>query len=209
MIELFDNLSQLLAVALGCALSMVQYLRSRRTPWFLLSCFYGCFGLGLIYWLLYTSLVPDASPMFYVSDIGWISCFLFLLVLQVGFAERGEHRRTGFLPWLSVVLIVPLTIYYISLGDVLYNLIVGVLMIAILWLALSGLATARRHPQRSAGKRRFHLTMIVYILLENALWLTSYPWRGDSLGNPYFWCDFAVTLSLLALYPAVRKAVAP
>ena len=91
----------------------------------------------------------------------------------------------------------------------LYNLIVGVLMIAILWLALAGLATARRHPQRSASKTRFHLTMIVYILLENALWLTSYPWRGDSLGNPYFWCDFAVTLSFLALYPAVRKAVAP
>lgn len=147
--------------------------------------------------------------MFYVSDIGWISCFLFLLVLQVGFAERGEHRRAGFLPWLSVVLIVPLTIYYISLGDVLYNLIVGVLMIAILWLALSGLATARRHPQRSIGERRFHLTMIVYILLENALWLSSYPWRGDGLSNPYFWCDFAVTISLLALYPAVRKAVAP
>ena len=208
MIELFDNLSQLLAVALGCALSTVQYLHSRRTPWFLLSCFYGCFGLGLIYWLLYTSLVPDASPMFYVSDIGWISCFLFLLVLQVGFAERGEHRRAGFLPWLSVVLIVPLTIYYISLGDVLYNLIVGVLMIAIFWLALSGLATARRHPQQAADKRRFHLTMIVYILFENALWLSSYPWRGDSLANPYFWCDFAVTLSLLALYPAVRKAVA-
>lgn len=175
MIELFDNLSQLLAVALGCALSTVQYLRSRRTPWFLLSCFYGCFGLGLIYWLLYTSLVPDASPMFYVTDIGWISCFLFLLVLQVGFAERGEHRRAGFLPWISVVLIVPLTIYYISLGDVLYNLIVGVLMIAILWLALSGLSAARRHPQRFADKTRFHLTMIVYILLENALWLSSYP----------------------------------
>lgn len=147
--------------------------------------------------------------MFYVSDIGWISCFLFLLVLQVGFAERGEHRRAGFLPWLSVVLIVPLTIYYISLGDVLYNLIVGVLMIAILWLALSGLATARRHPQQAADKRRFHLTMIVYILFENALWLSSYPWRGDGLINPYFWCDFAVTISLLALYPAVRKAVAP
>lgn len=209
MIELFDNLSQLLAVVLGCALSTVQYLHSRRTPWFLLSCFYGCFGLGLIYWLLYTSLVPDASPMFYVSDIGWISCFLFLLVLQVGFAERGEHRRAGFLPWLSVALIVPLTIYYISLGDVLYNLIIGVLMIAILWLALSGLAAARRHPQQAVGKTRFHLTMIVYILLENALWLSSYPWRGDGLSNPYFWCDFAVTISLLALYPAVRKAVAP
>lgn len=148
-------------------------------------------------------------PCFTSPTSAGSAAFFFLLVLQIGFAERGEHRRAGFLPWLSVVLIVPLTIYYISLGDVLYNLIVGVLMIAILWLALAGLATVRRHPQRSVGKRRFHLTMIVYILLENALWLSSYPWRGDGLSNPYFWCDFVVTLSLLALYPAVRKAVAP
>ena len=57
------------------------YLRSRRQPYFLLCCFYGCFGFGLLYLLLYTLLVTDAPPMFYVSDIGWISCFLFVATM--------------------------------------------------------------------------------------------------------------------------------
>ena len=82
MAELIDNLTQLLAALSGCVLSGVFYLRSRRQPYFLLCCFYGCFGFGLLYWLLYTLLVTGAPPMFYVSDIGWISCFFFLLLLR-------------------------------------------------------------------------------------------------------------------------------
>ena len=54
MIEFIDNLIQLLAVLSGCILSGLSYLRSRSQTWFLLCCFYGCFGLGLLYWLLYT-----------------------------------------------------------------------------------------------------------------------------------------------------------
>ena len=82
MVEFIDNLTQLLASLYGCVVSGVFYLRSRRQPYFLLCCFYGCFGFRLLYWLLYALLVTDTPPMFYVSDIGWISCFLFLLLLQ-------------------------------------------------------------------------------------------------------------------------------
>ena len=87
MTELVDNLTQLLAALSGCVLSGALYLRSRGQPYFLLCCFYGCFGMGLLYWLLYTLLVTDAPPMFYVSDIGWISCFIFLLLLQYSLVD--------------------------------------------------------------------------------------------------------------------------
>ena len=56
MIEFIDNLTQLLAALSGCVLSGVLYLKSRRQPYFLLCCFYGCFGSGMLYWLLYTLL---------------------------------------------------------------------------------------------------------------------------------------------------------
>ncbi len=92
MVEFLDNLTQLLAALSGCVLAGVFYLRSRRQPYFLLCCFYGCFGFGLLYWLLYTLLVTDAPPMFYVSDIGWISCFLFLLLLQYSLVDKEEPR---------------------------------------------------------------------------------------------------------------------
>ena len=60
---------------------------------------------------------------------------------------------------------------------------------------------------RSRQKLFFSLVLLAFLCLENCLWLTSYPWAGDTLANPYFWCDFAVTASLLALFPAVRKVV--
>ena len=90
MIEFIDNLIQLLVVLSGCVLSGIFYLKSRRQPYFLLCCFYGCFGLGLLYWLLYMILVTDTPSIFYVSDIGWISSFLFLLLLQYSLADKEE-----------------------------------------------------------------------------------------------------------------------
>ena len=207
MAELIDNLTQLLAALSGCVLSGVFYLRSRRQPYFLLCCFYGCFGFGLLYWVRYTLLVTGAPPMFYVSDMGWISCFLFLLLLQYSLADKEERTLKSRLPWLALVMEIPLTAYFISIGDVLYNLIVGALMAAMLRLAIRGLVWQSKQPKQDPGKWFFHLVTIGYILLENCLWLSSYPWAGDTLANPYFWFDFAVTVSILALFPAVRKAV--
>ncbi|HJA30971.1 MAG TPA: histidine kinase [Candidatus Eisenbergiella pullicola] len=205
MVEFIDNLTQLLAALAGFLLSGASYLKSRRQPYFLLCCFYGCFGFGMLYWLLYTLLVTDAPPMFYVSDIGWISCFLFLLLLQYSFSDKEERSLQSRLPWLALVIIIPLTAYFISIGDALYNLIVGALMAAMLWTAVRGLVWQKKQPNQS--RRFFHFAVIGFLVLENCLWLSSYPWVGDTLANPYFWFDFAVTASLLMLFPAVRKAV--
>ena len=205
MVEFIDNLTQLLAALAGFLLSGASYLKSRRQPYFLLCCFYGCFGFGMLYWLLCTRGVTDAPPMFYVSDIGWIRCFLFLLLLQYSFSDKEERSLQSRLPWLALVIIIPLTAYFISIGDALYNLIVGALMAAMLWTAVRGLVWQKKQPNQS--RRFFHFAVIGFLVLENCLWLSSYPWVGDTLANPYFWFDFAVTASLLMLFPAVRKAV--
>ena len=205
MIEFIDNLIQLLVVLSGCVLSGIFYLKSRRQPYFLLCCFYGFFGLGLLYWLLYMILVTDTPSIFYVSDIGWISSFLFLLLLQYSLADKEESLFRSRVPWLAFAVEIPLTVYFISIGDALYNLIVGALMTAMFWLAIRGLVWQRKQPQRN--KLFFPLVLLVFLCLENCLWLSGYPWAGDTLANPYFWFDFAVTAMFLALFPAVRKAV--
>ena len=205
MVEFIDNLTQLLAALTSFLLSGASYLKSRRQPYFLLCCFYGCFGFGMLYWLLYTLFVTDAPPMFYVSDIGWISCFLFLLLLQYSLSDKEERTLRSRLPWLALVIEIPLTVYFISIGDALYNLIIGVLMSAMLWTAIRELVWQKRKAQRN--RRFFYLVLLLFLCLENCLWLSSYPWAGDTLANPYFWIDFAVTASLLVLFPAVRKAV--
>lgn len=207
MAEIMDNLTQLLVALSGCVLSGIFYLKSRKQPYLLLGCFYGCFGFALLYWLLYLHLAKETPSIFYVSDIGWISGFLFLVLLQNSLADKEEHRLKSRAPWLALVIEIPLTAYFITISDVLYNLIVGALMSALLWLAIRGLVWQSKQPKADRGKRFFLLAMIGYITLENCLWLSSYPWAGDTLANPYFWFDFAVTASILVLFPAVRKAV--
>ena len=50
MIEFWDYLSQFLAVTAGFCAALRAYLKSRGQPWFLLTCFYGTFALGTLYW---------------------------------------------------------------------------------------------------------------------------------------------------------------
>lgn len=207
MVEIVDNLIQLLASLFCCILSGVFYMKSRRRPYFALCCFYGCFWLGLLYWLLYIVLVADTPSIFYVSDIGWISCFLFLLLLQYSLADEEERSFHSRIQWLALVVEIPLTAYFITIGDVVYNLMMGALMTAMLWNVIRGLVWQRRQRLPERGKIFFYAAMAGYILLENCLWLSSYPWVGDTLANPYFWFDFAVTASLLVLLAAARKAV--
>ena len=56
MIGFWDYLSQFLAVTAGFCAALRAYLKSRRQPWFLLTCFYGTFALGTLYWTLHLLL---------------------------------------------------------------------------------------------------------------------------------------------------------
>ena len=56
MIEFWDYLSQFLAVTAGFCAALRAYLKSREQPWFLLTCFYGTFALGTLYWTLHLLL---------------------------------------------------------------------------------------------------------------------------------------------------------
>ena len=207
--EIIDNFSQFVVTLLGCVFSGILYLKYRRQPYFILSCFYGCFSLAGLYWMLYTILITDTPPIFYVSDIGWVAGFLFLLLLQDSLAQTEERTFKCRAVWLAPLTIVPLTIYFISIGNVLYNLIVGGIMLLFLWRSLRGFTYWKRQPKEKRNRCFFHVTAIAFVALEHCLWISSYPWRGDGWSNPYFWIDFAVTASLFSLLPAVRKAVKP
>ena len=63
MIEFWDYLSQFLAVTAGFCAALRAYLKSRRQPWFLLTCFYGTFALGTLYWTDRKSTRLNSSHM--------------------------------------------------------------------------------------------------------------------------------------------------
>ena len=89
--ELISNLFQFAVTLLGFCLSGIWYLKDRKQTCFLLTCFYGCFALGSLYWTLYLLLFSETPQVFYGSDFGWLASgfFLFFWHYTLSFAGEG------------------------------------------------------------------------------------------------------------------------
>ena len=94
--ELVSNLGQFVITLLGFCLSGIHYLKSRKQAYFLLTCFYGCFTLGSLYWTLYLLLFSRTPQVFYVSEFGWVASVIFFLSCNMLFPpRRKEIFRAG------------------------------------------------------------------------------------------------------------------
>lgn len=194
-----DNLIQLFAALLGAVLSGGCYLKSRRQPYFLMVGFYGCFALGALYWTLYLFLFSQTPQVFYVSEVGWISSVLFLLILQDKLASVEEKSRRTRAAWLAPAVGVPLMVFFCTYGDILSNLIWCGLMILASFRAICGLSQKRA--------RTFHAAVLCFAVAEYALWTAGCFFESDSLHSPCFYLDLLLTCTVIALFPAARKAV--
>ena len=201
MVEIIDNCTQFAATLTCCAISGVLYLRRRSQELFLLTCFYGCFALGLLYWTLYLVLFESTPSAFYVSEIIWISSCIFLYLLQytiTGGEVRGRQCRVAWIgPAAGAVM---LAVFCIFGRDIPAAILRCCLMSVLARHAIRALAFGIR--------RRFHIAVLCFVCAEYALWLSSVRWLGDTLANPYFWIDFLLTGILISLLPASGEAVA-
>lgn len=205
MLEFWDYLAQLAVTAFGFCAALRSYFRSRRQPWFLLSCFYGTFALGTLYWTLHLLLRQETPQIFYVSDLAWIASYVFLLALALTLPSAEERRLRAGLCLLVPALCLPQFALYVTHGDILSNVLMCGMTMLLAWCAVRGLVWAKRSGDTRL--RRFHQALLAFTALEYALWTSSCFWVSDTLTNPYFWFDFLLSLVLLLLLPALRKAV--
>ena len=161
MIEFWDYLSQFLAVTAGFCAALRAYLKSREQPWFLLTCFYGTFALGTLYWTLHLLLRQETPQVFYVSDLAWLASYVFLLALTLTLLDAGERQsRTG-LCWLAPVFCLPQFALYVTRGDLLLNVLMCGLTMMLAWCAVRGLVWAKK--TENGRLRRFHGTVLAFI----------------------------------------------
>lgn len=200
MVELIDNCAQFTATLVCCAVSGVFCFRRRSVELFLLTSFYGCFALGLLYWTLYLVLFSSTPDAFYVSEIIWLSSCIFLYLLQ--YTIQGEYGRAvrSRAVWIAPVLGELMLAFFCVFGsDIPAALLRCCLMTALAWGAIRGLAAGVR--------RNFHVAVLCFVGAEYALWASSVHWMGDTLANPYFWIDFTLTGVLISILPASGEAV--
>ena len=199
MIELWDYLLQLISAAAGFALALRCYYRSRQQPWFLLSCFYGTFALGTLYWTLHLLLRRETPQVFYVADLAWAASFVFLLALALTLPDPPERGKTA-LCWLVPAFYLPQFALYVTYGDVFTNVLMcGTTMAA-------SMCAVRALRCGSPRRRGFYAMVLVFAALEYALWTSSCFWLGDTPANPYFWFDLLLTLALPLFVPALGSA---
>ena len=53
----------------------------------------------------------------------------------------------------------------------------------------------------------FHIGVLCFAFAEYLLWTAGCFWPDTSPASPTFWCDMLLTLAILGLLPATRKAV--
>ena len=156
---------------------------------------------------MYLLLFSKTPQVFYVSEFGWVASVIFLSILQYTLSS-AEERRFPCRKALSAVLIgVPLCIFYCTFGDILSNLLWCGMMIVVSYSSIRGLVYARRQRGAAHNMKYFHIWVLCYATLEYALWTSGCFWPGDSIFSPYCWFDLLLAGCLLALLPAMGKAV--
>ena len=205
--ELIENLLQLLVTFVGALLSGISYRKSGRQVYFLLLCFYGCFALGALYWTLYLLLFDTTPRVFYVSEFGWVASVIFLRILQATLTGTNERSFRCRRAWLAPAFGVPLLVFYCTFGDILSNLIWCGMMIVLSYCAIRGLVYAKGQTGAARNMRWFHIGVLCFADSEYLLWTVGCFWPDTSPASPTFWCDMLLTLAILGLLPATRKAV--
>ena len=144
----------------------------------------------------------------------------FVGALLSGIAYRKSHRQAyflllcfygcfalGALYWTLYLLLFDTTprVFYVS--DILSNLIWCGMMIVLSYCAIRGLAYAKTQTGAARNMRYFHIGVLCFAFAEYLLWTVGCFWPDTSPVSPTFWCDMLLTLAILGLLPATRKAV--
>lgn len=209
MIEIIDNSVQTLVLLLCIVLSLRKILQTRKREWVFLTLFLGLCFLGDVYWFLYLILIDHTPKYIYVADLSWYAAFLFLYMLLHYVSNTEEKPRNVYIAWLGPAFAVLMGIVYMVhsreyVGEILLMLTMGSLM----WKALHGLFCMKgKEKSEIRGARSLHVHVLVFCFLEYTMWTISMNWMGDSLRNPYFWFDAAITLSFPLFLLITGKAV--
>ena len=206
--ELIENLLQLLTTFVGALLSGIAYRKSGTT---------GVFSAAVLLRLL----CPRRALLDAVSAaVRYHAAGLLCVGVRLGgqphlpahFAghalarpeERAFRCRRA---WLAPAFGVPLLAFYCTFGDILSNLIWCGMMMWLSFCAIRGLVYANGQTGAARNMRYFHIGVLCFAFAEYLLWTVGCFWPDTSPASPTFWCDMLLTLAILGLLPATRKAV--
>lgn len=197
--ELFSNLLQLIVVSISAILATKLALEKKTVFYVLTAGALDTFALGVLYWLSYQFFTEITPQIFYVADISWLASYLFFIALELSTTEPGAKGKWHISMVIPIALGIGFTIYFCQWGDILLNIAYMSALTVLGCLALRNLKFSSSHW------KNLHIFMLLFMVTEYGLWLSSCFWISDTLTNPYFWFDFALTAEMGLLLPLIKK----
>lgn len=205
MIESLENSIQI-AILLVCAcISLVRAITQKSKTWTLLVFFYVSVMLGDFYWVIYLIFYQKNPTLSLVPDLSWLASYLFLYLMLKELYPRNQTGKRSILPWFGVIFAVAMAICFMAFGKILQNILYAALYGLLLFSTIRTLTEWQGKLQKNVW---FPWQILIVSLIEYGSWIASCLWDAFSLTNPYYWFDFAMTISFLFYLPATEKAVA-
>ena len=214
MIEVLINILQIIILMPAFVISFRNAFRYRSREWSVTAFFFAVFLMADIYWML-VNLFYHRNAIFYISEIGWYSGFLFLdiLLMMLTTEEEAIHRYNKYKSlWIFPVCTFFMMVFFVwKAGDLIGNLVTFFFMTALILRSGRGLIYLSRPESAEAGdkgeRKTLYTLVMIYCISEYVIWTLSCFWMGNTLLNPYYWLDIFNTVLLLMMVPAIRKAV--
>lgn len=210
MIEAVCDAIQLLVLAVCLGLSLWRAFATRGTAWLMLACSFGCMLLGNVNWLGFQIVFGETPKVAFIEDLTWTAGFLFLALV----GKLCDDARAPSPPvpaaWIPVVICAACCIFFIvSNGEPLLNIVENGMLAVVGIFAVRGLAA--ESGDGLARSRLFHGAMLAFVLVEEALWLSScFLLPGEIVAiDPYIVCDYALTLACAALLACAWRCDEP
>ncbi len=214
MIEIAENIVQMSILLICACVSAVWAIRAgkdrnreKSETSGLLFLFYALYLVADLYWTLYLVFYHEGPRTFYVSELCWYVADLLLFMLVRELADPKEKTIRSPALFALPAFCAAMCLFYMQWGDYSSNIICAVLMSLLTYHAARGLVYMHSNPQKAANLQ-LCIVVLIFCGVEYCMWTASCFWSGDAWTNPYFFFDFLLTVTMLFMLPAYRKAVA-
>ena len=207
MIEGIENGIQMILAGICAGITIVKALTTRKRLWAFLSMFYITFFLGDLYWALYIMFYDKTPEFSFIPYMNWFSSYLFLWLIMYTVQDGKRIDQSLKRMWSIPAFTFGMAIFYMQYGAYLNNTITAGIMCTLLFRAINGLILEKEGKDNLKKSYWLNILVIMFCMMEYAMWTLSCFFTDNTFTNPYYWFDFGLTVIIGLILPAVRKVV--
>lgn len=205
-IDVIENVFMLLAAVIGLLLTLFRYIETPKRGFLYISIFFLTHLLSDYYWTTYSIIMGDEPAVSgFMAYFGWNLGYmvLFFAALEM----RSEKAKRFFSPLMLLPIPINLIQFfiYIQYGGIINNIWEGFFATAIAVVSLQSILCYVKNRDDKSLFPWIHNTFLFFIMMEYGMWTSScYSWPSPA-ANPYYYCAFAESMTLLFFSWASRK----